>query len=179
MLRIKIILCLCLSLSVLPQAFAEQKSITLKDGSVIRGELVNFSNGLYTVKTANLGELKLSESNVVGMVNASAAAAMPQQAAQAPAMGQGAMGAGNFSGAMANVQNQIMGNPQTMVAIQALAEDPEIMAMMSDPAFVQQLMGALSGNNIEGLSHDPRIQKLMSNPKVQAIVQQVQPPSGQ
>ena len=46
------------------QAFAEPKSFTLKDGSVIKGELVSFQGGIYTVQTANLGRLLLSEANV-------------------------------------------------------------------------------------------------------------------
>jgi hypothetical protein len=173
MLKIKTtILCLCLTVFVLPQVSADQKSITLKDGSVIRGELVSFENGLYTVKTDNLGQLILSEANVVSVVNTALAGTVPQpQVAQA----QAPMQQGDFSNQVANMQSQIMANPQTMQSIMAMAEDPEIAAMFSDPAFVQQLTAAMSGGNPEALASDPRIQKLMANPKMQALIQQIQP----
>jgi hypothetical protein len=161
----------------IPQGFAETKTITLKDGSVIKGELVSFTNGTYTVKTANLGDLQLPESNVVSV--ASASFAPVQQAPQQAMPTQAPMGAGNFSSQVSAMQNQIMANPNSMAAIQAMAEDPEIMAMLSDPAFVQQLTAAMQGQNVEAVASDPRIQKLMANPKMQALIQQIQPGAGQ
>ncbi len=177
--RIKFFLLLALSVAALSPAFAEDlKRITLKDGSVIRGELISFDKGLYTVKTENLGQLLLSEANVVSVVNESLAP-QAQAVPQAPNVPQQAAASGGFSSQVSAVQNQIMSNPQTMQAIAMMAEDPEIMAMMSDPAFVQQLTAALSGNNLEGVAKDPRVLKLMANPKMQALIQQIQPGASQ
>jgi hypothetical protein len=171
---------LVFSFLTLPQAFADQKKITLKDGSVIVGELESFNNGTYTVKTANLGDLELPEANVMSV--ASASFTPPPAAAQAPQAGMPqtgvapAMGGSNFSNQVASMQNQIMSNPGTMQAVQAMAEDPEIMNMLSDPAFTQQLTAAMSGQgDPQALANNPKIQKLMANPKMQALIQQVHP----
>ena len=72
------------------------------------------------------------------------------------------------------MQTQIMNDPQAMQAVQAMAEDPEIAAMISDPNFVKQLQAAVSGNNVDSVAEDPRIQQLMANPKMQALIEQLQ-----
>ncbi len=166
------------SVLLVPQGFAETKAVTLKDGSVIKGELVSFENGTYKIKTANLGDLELAEANVVSVANESMA--MPVQQAPQAAQGlipQAGAGTGNFSSQVSAMQNQIMANPDSMQAIAAMAEDPEIMGLLSDPAFVQQLTAAMSGQNVEAVANDPRIQKLMNNPKMRALVEQIQPGS--
>ena len=151
-----------------PLAFAgSTKQIALKDGSVIKGELVSFENGIYTIQTDNLGQLQLPEANVLSVANETIAAQAPQVAAQAGS-------APNFSNKVSTMQNQIMADPQAMQAVQAMAEDPEIAAMISDPDFVKQLTAAVSNNNVESVAGDPKIQQLMSNPKMQALIQQLQ-----
>jgi hypothetical protein len=175
-----IFLSMALSIGIFSPAFAEElKKFALKDGSVIRGELISFDKGMYTVKSENLGQLLLSENNVVSVVNESLVPVVQAAPQAAVAPQAAAAGTGGFSSQVSAMQNQIMSNPQTMQAIQLMAEDPEIMSLISDPAFVQQLTAALSGNNIEGVASDPRIQKLMANPKMQALIQQIQPAASQ
>ncbi len=143
------------------------KHIALKDGSVIKGELISFENGTYTLQTDNLGRLQLPEANVISISND---AVMPPS----PTGGQAVNATPVFSNKVNAMQNQIMGNPQAIQAVQAMAEDPEIAAMISDPAFVQQLTAAVSNNNIDSVAGDPKIQQLMNNPKMQALIQQLQ-----
>ena len=154
--------------------FGATKQITLKDGSVIKGEPVSLEGGIYTVQTDNLGRLQLPEANVV-TIAAEGAAPMAQPQGATPQMpGQGGTADAGFSGKVSAMQNQIMSNPQTMQTIQAMAEDPEIAAMMSDPAFVQELTAAASGKNAQEVVNNPKVQKLMANPKMQILIQQLQ-----
>lgn len=141
------------------------KYVVLKDGSVIKGELVSFDNGIYTFQTDNLGRLQLPEMNVVSISNE-------------PVSGGQAGAVPNFSNKVNAMQNQIMADPQAFETVQQMAEDPEIAAMISDPAFVQQLTAAVSNNNVDSVAGDPKIQQLMSNPKMQALIQQLQENSG-
>ena len=70
MTKIKLIVYLVffLSIAVFQQAFANTpKEITLRDGSVIRGELLSFQNGIYTIQTQNLGRLQIPETNVINI----------------------------------------------------------------------------------------------------------------
>ena len=179
MTKTTITLTLLFCLAVLPQASAEVKKITLKDGSMIRGEVVSMSNGLYTVKTENMGEVLLSESNIVSVVNESLANAQQAlqnqaQALQQPAAAASAPAGNNsFANQVNAMQGQIMANPQSMEAIQAMASDPEISAMMADPQFLQELTAAMSGNNPEAIANNPKVKQLMNNPKMQALIQQM------
>lgn len=155
-----------------PASFAgPAKNITLKDGSVIKGELISFDKGTYTLQTENLGRLQLPEANVVSISNGSLSSAIPQPALTS---GIGTPGAPGFSGQVAAMQSQIMANPNTLQAVQAMAEDPEIVSMLSDPNFVKQLMTAVNTNNVDSVANDPKIQKLMQNSKIQSLIQQLQ-----
>ena len=42
----------------------ELQEIVLIDGSIIVGELVSLTNGIYTIKTATLGDLKVEDARV-------------------------------------------------------------------------------------------------------------------
>ena len=155
-------------LLVSPITFAATaKQIALKDGSVIKGELVSFENGIYTIQTENLGRLQLPEVDVVSVANEGAAT-------QAPAMAQQAGATPEFSNKVSAMQTKIMGDPQAMQTVQAMAEDPEISAMISDPNFIKQLTSAVSGNDMNSVADNPNIQRLMNNPKMQAFIQQLQ-----
>jgi len=147
------------------------KQITLKDGSVIKGELVSFANGIYTLQTDNLGRLQLPEANVVSVASEGA---IPQvfQAQAVPHQTQGGSGNAGFSGQVSAMQSQMMSNPQTMQTIQAMVQDPEISAMMADPNFIKDLTTAVSSNDPQSLANNPNIQKLMSNPRMQSLIQQ-------
>ncbi len=180
--RIKTILCLCLTLFVFPSAQAEQKNITLKDGSMIVGELISFQGGVYTVQTANLGRLQLQEADVVAMVNQGAHVGnRHRDDDDGDNDHQDRGNHGNYTNQVNAIQNQIASNPQLMNSIVALAEDPEIAAIVSDPALLSKLNGVLSGQNMDAAAQDPAIQRLMANPKIQAIIQQMgaAPASGQ
>lgn len=162
------ILSLVLLVAVVPAGFAgSTKNVTLKDGSVIKGELISYEKGIYVLETENLGRLQLPEANVVSVSSGT----FPAQLPQTPQVSSGASG---FSGQVAAMQNQIMADPNTLQAVQAMAEDPEIISLVSDPDFVQQLTAAVNSNNVESVAGDPKLQKLMQNPKIQALVQQLQ-----
>lgn len=68
------------------------------------------------------------------------------------------------------LQEQMFGNPGIMALITALQSDPEMQALLSDPAFVE----AVQKGDTAALATDSRFQKLLNNPKVQAIVKQIQ-----
>ncbi len=67
------------------------------------------------------------------------------------------------------LQQQMLANPDVMALITALQSDPEMQALLSDPAFVE----AAQKGDTATLTADPRFQKLLNNPKVQAIIRQM------
>jgi len=150
-----------ISLSLVqPSVAADQRTIELRDGSVLVGELVGADGGRYRIRTPILGEIELSESDVLAI-----------RSGAAPVNGQGAAPSGttDLRGALSTIQHQIAGDASLAGALTALQGDPEIQSALSDPAFTQLI---LSGN-VAALSADPRFLRIMSNPAIQAILGQV------
>jgi hypothetical protein len=67
------------------------------------------------------------------------------------------------------LQEQMLANPDIMALISALQSDPEMLALLNDPVFVE----AVQKGDTAALSADPRFLKLLDNPKVRAIVKQI------
>jgi hypothetical protein len=160
---------LFLSLTIAAQA-GEPKVITLKDGSIVQGRIVAIDNGNYIIENPTIGQIKVPESNVVSIVLPSqAAAAAPTAPGSAPANAP-SMATGTSASQMQAVQGQIMSNPAIMADIQALMQDPDVTAALSDPAFVQ----AAQSGNTAAVQSSPQLQRLMANPRLQAIIQKIQ-----
>jgi hypothetical protein len=134
--------------------------ITLKDGSVVHGEVVSLNNGTYVINTTNMGQVSTPAQNVASIAENQAAA----PATEIPA-NTNIKSLPEFQ----TMQNKIVSNPEAMADIQKLMEDPEVMSIISDPAFI----AAVQSGNVASLQSDPRLQKLANNPKIQALMQKV------
>ena len=152
---------------------AAQSRIELRDGSVLTGELIGIEPGGYRIRTAALGELVLSESQVLAIRPTGA------EGAGTPVSSGGGAG-GTDSDAvpeidevspdvLANLQHRLIGDAQIMSSIQSLQEDPELQAALADPAFTQAV---LSGD-LATLQQDPRFIGLIEHPVIQAIIGRV------
>jgi len=146
---------LCIGLGPLS---AGESRIELRDGSVIGGEVTAVGDGVYRVRSASLGEIQVRESDVL---------AIRPGGSGTPAAA--ATETGNQGSAFAAVQQQLLGNPQTMDAISRLQGDADVTAALTDPEF----MRLITAGDVDKLRTDPRFQRLMENPAIQAIVEQV------
>jgi hypothetical protein len=72
-------------------------------------------------------------------------------------------------GQLQGLQTKMMNDSQVMDLISALQNDPDIMALLNDPVFVQ----AITTRNVDVLANDPRFTKLFSNPRVKEIIHRV------
>ncbi|MBI4310049.1 MAG: hypothetical protein HY591_06940 [Candidatus Omnitrophica bacterium] len=145
---------------------AETQTITLKDGSQIKGELTGVNDGTYTIKTPLLGDIHINSSQVANI--GSAGMAMP--GAQPPANGlQPQASNGDMGQKIQTMQTQLMANPEFMADLQQMAQDPEIMQLLADPALVQ----AVTAKDANALQNNPQGQKLMNNPKMRAIIEKL------
>ncbi len=159
-------------------AYAEtQKTITLKDGTVIKGEVVGFGNGQYTIKTKNLGELSVDDSNIVSInvTNSAASSLSGSNSSLLSGFGGlsalgGAGGNSEFESQIQQLQGSILSNPQFMDQIQTLLSDPEIAALLAD----QELMSDLLSYDPSRLEGNAKVQKLMQNPKLKQLMNQIQ-----
>jgi len=156
------------SISTISFADGTAQVITLKDGSQIKGELAGIDNGIYTVKTPIIGDVHVAASDVASITNAAAAPVAPLPTnLTSPTAASGEPS--NLNQQIAAGQQQLMSNPQSMAIIQQMAQDPEIMQALQDPALVQ----AVTSHDYQAVQNNPKIQELMSNPKMKALLQQI------
>jgi hypothetical protein len=154
------------------------KHITLSDGSTLKGKIIDYDNGIYTIKTNNLGLIKINEEKVESISSKAAAQQQAQQIQRVPQIqgaasglsGMGGSGNGKIMEQAQALQGQLMANPQMMQEVQELMNDPDIMEMMSDQNFINAVMSG----DMNRLMNDPKMQQLMNNPAMQDFVNKLQ-----
>lgn len=125
------------------------REIELRDGSIITGDVVSLSNGIYTIKSASLGTVRIEESkvNVIRQKSSSQSA----------------------SGETRSLQNKMMSDQEIMGLIQSLQNDPEFRKILEDP----DILKAVNAGDIAALMANPKFTKLLNNSTVQEIQKKV------
>ena len=159
-LRISAVTLLSLALLYGAPLAAEVATIELADGSTLRGELLSLKGGTYEIKTQSLGVLRIPQNDVT---------LVSYKANGATAQGSGAVSPD--SAAITNLQQQMVGNPETLSLIMGLGEDPAIQAVISDP----EIKAAIARGDFEMLMAHPKIQQMMRHPTVRKITSGVSP----
>ncbi|MBT4837973.1 MAG: hypothetical protein HON94_11570 [Methylococcales bacterium] len=129
-------------------------TLQLKDGSVVKGEMISMSNGVYKIKSNALGTVKITDSQVKSMSSGSSSPNSPSN-----------------SDAMANyqkIQKDIMSNPNMMKSITSMQQDPQVMKLIQDPTFAN----ALKSGDINKIMNSPNFKKLLQNPNLRNITNQ-------
>jgi len=129
----------------------ELKEIVLTDGSTIVGELVSLTNGIYTIKNATLGELKVEDARVEIIRNISGR----QEGNESTSVQQEIL----------TVQQKIIADESIIQMILALQNDPNFQDVLQD----EFIMMAISSGDFNALMNNPKIVKLMNNSSVQEI----------
>lgn len=165
----KHILCFFLLLGIasnIPLHADSFKIINLKDGSTIKGQVTKLKNNVYTIITPSMGEIK---------VNDSAIESIGSPAAQSPSTFQinpSSHSSDNnspFSNQLQQMQGSILTDPHLMADIQNLLNDPEILKIISDEKFKNDVMS----QDVNRIEQNDRTQDLMNNPKIQALIEKI------
>jgi hypothetical protein len=133
----------------------EKRVITLSDGTRISGQIVSYSSGLYTVRTENLGEFKIEDSSVVSISSGSTAPAKETPAA------------GGLQADISQVQTAIMSNPEMMQDIEKLLADPDIMNLLADKNFINDIMS----QDPARIQANPKTRQFMNNPAIKEMME--------
>lgn len=143
----------------------------LDDGSVIVGEPLGLTDGVFRIRTQTLGDIDIEVTRIRRMQQAGADAAADGNAA-----GADAFGATGNNAAPAGYASQIQALQQSMVSdtgimesIMALQQDPELRQAMQDP----ELMGLITSGNVEALRNHEAFGRLMNHPGIRAIIEQL------
>ena len=136
---------------------AENIALKLKDGSIIKGELISFVEGTYTLKSASLGLLKI-ESERVDAIESSINAALDGNESS------------NKQNNVSDIISILTQDKDIMSMIMSLQNSPDVQAILADA----EIMQAIQAMNYEALENHPKIKKLMHNSKIKAIQGKIQ-----
>jgi hypothetical protein len=141
------------------------RRLELTDGSIIFGEIMGMSGGVYSVRSPTLGTISIESSRIRSLRDADIPAAIDQTALANPSGGL------SYGTDIDALQRQLVGSPDLMQMIVGLRNDPALQRAMADP----ELMALISSGNIDALRQHPSFLELMSHPGIRAIVEQIQP----
>ncbi|MFT5387197.1 MAG: hypothetical protein ACI9F2_000293 [Lysobacterales bacterium] len=150
-------LCFCFTLLASHAISAEElKTITLKDGSVLKGKIISMSGGTYTIKTALLDEVEISEAVIANIGSSQINPANSQNS--------------GLKGQVEKIQTQVLQNPAIMSDIQKMLENPEMLEIMKDQDFITDIMSMDPAR----IQNNPKAQQLLGNPQMQEMMKKIE-----
>jgi hypothetical protein len=146
-----LIICFLFLLGIsLGNAFAgELREIELKDGSVIYGEIVSFSDGIFTLRSKTLGTVKIKESKIRAIRSKASV--------------------GQTGDQIQGLQQRMMSDKEIVDMILSLQDDPDVQRVLQDP----EIMKAVNSGDINALLSNPKFMKLLESPTIQDITKKV------
>jgi len=141
------------------------KIITLKDGSILKGKVIELKDGIYTFETSNLGNINISKSDVLSI-------ASPETLTTSSERINGVDDAqkAQLKRQVEQIQGTILADEEITTEIQKIVEDDEIRSMLSDPNLLNDMM-SFDQNKIQ---QNESVQDLMNNPKIQNLMNKIQ-----
>jgi len=151
-------------------SFAQtEKIINLKDGSMIKGQIHDFQNGIYTVDTPHLGQVHIYDADIL---NISAPSENVPTQDFLPPMPSGKIcpvGNADLMQQVQQLQGDLMTDEAVLQDIEEILKDPEVMSILSDPNFMNDVFSydpaRMQGNE--------KMQKLMEDPAMQALMDKI------
>ena len=136
--------------------------IELADGTVINGEIVSYTNGVYTINTANFGEIKVGGGKVSKIESANlllpGAAVKPLVQTSDPVQSQ-----------VSTYGQTLMENPENAAIVVGLTSNPELQEMAKDP----EILDAAKRNDIQALMKNPKFMNIVNSPEMQEAVKKL------
>jgi hypothetical protein len=154
--------CLAIVLLGLASGVLAAPTIELKDGSRIQGEIQSVANGVYTVLSPSLGTVHIAQSNIARIVYSGDASNAPATSGKSTAHDDTA------TRDIQQLQTRLAQDPAAMQAIMSLQSDPQIQAILNDPAIAK----AIQDGDYMSLLGNAKIQALESNEHLQQLLQQ-------
>ena len=154
--------CLAAALLGLASGALASPTIELKDGSRIEGEIQSIDNGVYTVLSPSIGTVHVAQSNIVRIVYGGDVSNAAGPANKSPARDDAS------TRGIQQLQTHLVQDPAAMQSIMSLQSDPQIQAVLNDPA----IMKAIQEGDYMSLLGNAKIQALESNEHLQQLLQQ-------
>jgi hypothetical protein len=135
----------------------------LMDGSVIQGEILSFSKGIYRINSDVLGTISLPEGKI--------RAIKPTHNSDPQAINSNELGQPNPGAQKINqMQDRMLSDPETLRLIEKLKGNPSVQQILQD----EELMEAIARGNLNRVGEDPKIKDLMNDKTVGKIIEKNQ-----
>ena len=154
--------CLAAALLGFAAGVLASPTIELKDGSRITGEIKSIENGVYTVISPSIGTVHVAQSNIVRIVYSGDVSNAAGASGKPPAHDDG------MAHDIQQLSTSLAQDPATMQSIMSLQSDPQIQAILNDPA----IMKAVQEGDFMSLLGNAKIQALESNEHLKQLVRQ-------
>ena len=161
--KIPRLLLLLLTVTAAPFAAAGESTIELTDGSRIVGHVVGVDGDRYLIQSPILGRVPIDAERIRAIYPNGSPTGHGEHAASA----YGGMSP-DHTRQLLQLQQQLTANPQVMTMIQALRNDPQLTALLSDPSVMQ----AIAAGDLGSLRANPNFRALLERPDIRAIVEQ-------
>ena len=136
-------------------AQAQPATLSLHDGTSIRGTVQSLQDGVYTIASKSLGTVKIRTSEIKSLSYGTA---------------EPAAGGASISAAQVNaMSSRLLSDPAVLTLIQSLGTDPQVRNVLNDP----EVRAALSRGDYESLMNNAKIMKLLDHKTIQAIGRKV------
>jgi len=156
------IFCLCF-LALNTAAYCGQMNrIELADGTVINGELTSFTNGVYTIRSSGLGEIKVEASKVSKIESlGSSLISAPDASNVQPT---------NFTPLQVEkYQQRLMSDPASAAVISGLSSNSGIQELAQDP----QIIKAAQTGDLQSLMKNEKFMNIVNDPRIQEEVKKI------
>ncbi|MDP2652554.1 MAG: hypothetical protein Q8Q08_00825 [Candidatus Omnitrophota bacterium] len=154
-------------------ADSDLQTITLKDGTVLKGKLAQVEGDSYAVQTPNMGTVKVPVSAVSSITTGQAPAPMHPDAQALQNSLSGLLGGQSAAmpqlGQMGSSQQALMMDPAFLAEVQLILQDENVRKILSDPQLQKDVMTM----DPDTIQNNPSIQQLMTNPQMQELMQKM------
>jgi len=156
------------------QGFAsEPAEIVLRDGSVIRAEVISLQDGVYTLKSESLGTIIIEQSRIASIKMGSGMS--PDRHASTPSSTRPEVASQtaepNVVGQINTMREVLMSDQSIMEKLSSLSNDPELMRVVQDP----EIMKSVTSGDIKALMANDKFMQLLNDPKIQEISKKISP----
>lgn len=132
----------------------EMKRVRLRDGSAIVAEVQGLTDGVYTLRSPDIGTLHLSQDRVEAVEPLEAAPAPDARADEVRAL-----------------QTQLLTDPGLVQKLLELQSSPAMQQVLEDP----EILRLAAKGDLAALEKNPKMQRLMQDPTVREVLSRMQP----
>ncbi len=148
------------------------QTITLKDGTILKGHLIKVMNDTYVIQTEHMGDVQVNVGDLANITTGNTplpSSSTPSVSATPMAGNPSGSPMGGMTGPGSQLQQQLLADPEIQADIRELLKDPETMNLFMNGNLMQDALSM----DPDKIKNNQNMQQLMQNPKMQDIIQKI------